>query len=168
MFSFGVFPPKMWELKKKCEYFMNKIMPVTFWYYEGLVLFEWSKEKMKFLMNEVISALDCRFYGVCVGSFIACSLVVCKHDYFCSFWLLCSFFSHFKMLWPCIASTSLNKSFSFQIMVVVNVYKLYSTCIKLPSCIRILCKSFHYFFKGLIQNGWIDIIWSWHSVHALK
>lgn len=33
------------------------------------------------------------------------------------------------ILWPCIAPTY-EESFSFDIMVVVNVYKLYSTCIK--------------------------------------
>lgn len=108
---------------------------------------------MKFLMNEVISALDCRDP---VESALAPLLPVHSSSANMIIFALSGCCApSFPILRCCGLALlrPLNKSFSFEIMVVVNVYKLYSTCIKLPSCIRILCKSFHYFFKGLIQNG---------------
>lgn len=47
--------------------------------------------------------------------------------------------------------SNIYKSHSFDIIVVVNVYKLYSTCIKKNAFMKKkqnLCKLFHYFFKG--------------------
>lgn len=70
------------------------------------------------------------------------------------------------------------KSFSFDIMVDVNVYKLYSTCIKyLPSCRKKKKQSnvnrFIIFLRE-VERKWYkmgekkqEILWSWHSVHAL-
>lgn len=90
--------------------------------------------------------------------------------------------------WPCIAPTYIytyiyikkkkKKSFSFDIMVDVNVYKLYSTCIKyLPSCRKKKKQSnvnrFIIFLRE-VERKWYkmgekkqEIMWSWHSVHAL-
>lgn len=81
--------------------------------------------------------------------------------------------------WPCICRAYTvhiwKKSFSFDIMVDVNVYKLYSTCIN--TCLHGRCgvgssvNRFIIFLREVwgnyIKMSEKELIWSWKSVHAL-
>lgn len=64
------------------------------------------------------------------------------------------------MLWPRVAPIMIKKKKkSLNITVVVNVYKLYSTCkdIYLHAKKKSSCKWFHYFYKGTEMIKWVKI-----------